>query len=442
MDYGETFLVIEGSNLTNSISKLSNLTIEDNVYGYTRANNQTITYSLRNGNFLYIISPLCNIPDLMTYYKGHNTIQATKLETYISFNTLSTNTQINRIGFYTLGEILSLYTDLQAYGWRYNYADNLKIQSFDDTNESRVYVNNKAETAPDINLAKLIIRSIGNLPSTYTNQDLRNLNFDETGAKFKYDILDNRTNTTKILLNSDQYVFFPTMYTNLQITGGKYYAYKDGKKYTETKVVQDGASATYYSYTRNFKAGNNSCVLPFDVNVSDLTNAGLTAYIFNSYASGKANFETASGTISAGTPIIINASEAGLYMIPAASIPNLITTPNYYYEAISSSDKFVGSFVYEAPTTYTNRYALDTNANEFKIMNDGIYTTYYRAFLSLSTTAPAKSIGINTGGTTGISEINNPTRNDDAYYNLQGMKIDSNNLTHGIYIHNGKKIIK
>ena len=43
---------------------------------------------------------------------------------------------------------------------------------------------------------------------------------------------------------------------------------------------------------------------------------------------------------------------------------------------------------------------------------------------------------------TGISEVNAEKVVDDAYYNLQGVKMNPNNLPHGIYIHQGKKVVK
>ncbi len=45
-------------------------------------------------------------------------------------------------------------------------------------------------------------------------------------------------------------------------------------------------------------------------------------------------------------------------------------------------------------------------------------------------------------GTTGVSQVNAEKVADDAYYNLQGVKMNSNNLPHGIYIHQGKKVVK
>ncbi len=43
---------------------------------------------------------------------------------------------------------------------------------------------------------------------------------------------------------------------------------------------------------------------------------------------------------------------------------------------------------------------------------------------------------------TGIFQVKAEKVADDAYYNLQGVKMNPNNLPHGIYIHQGKKIVK
>ncbi len=42
---------------------------------------------------------------------------------------------------------------------------------------------------------------------------------------------------------------------------------------------------------------------------------------------------------------------------------------------------------------------------------------------------------------TAITKIESETTSDDAYYNLQGQRLNGNNLPAGIYIHGGKKVI-
>ena len=63
-----------------------------------------------------------------------------------------------------------------------------------------------------------------------------------------------------------------------------------------------------------------------------------------------------------------------------------------------------------------------------------------------SNAKPAKGQGLfvyklswTPGSTTGITQIENKTENDDAYYNLQGMRVAVPKK--GIYIRNGKKVI-
>ncbi len=55
---------------------------------------------------------------------------------------------------------------------------------------------------------------------------------------------------------------------------------------------------------------------------------------------------------------------------------------------------------------------------------------------------PQLTIVYEKSGTTGISLVNAEKIDDDAYYNLQGVKMNPNNLPHGIYIHQGKKVVK
>lgn len=55
---------------------------------------------------------------------------------------------------------------------------------------------------------------------------------------------------------------------------------------------------------------------------------------------------------------------------------------------------------------------------------------------------PQLTIVYEKSGTTGISLVNAEKVADDAYYNLQGVKMNPNNLPHGIYIHQGKKVVK
>ena len=44
-------------------------------------------------------------------------------------------------------------------------------------------------------------------------------------------------------------------------------------------------------------------------------------------------------------------------------------------------------------------------------------------------------------GTTGIESIGEAELNNGAIYNLQGVRVDANKLTKGIYIINGKKVL-
>lgn len=55
---------------------------------------------------------------------------------------------------------------------------------------------------------------------------------------------------------------------------------------------------------------------------------------------------------------------------------------------------------------------------------------------------PQLTIVYEKSGTTGISLVNAEKIDGDTYYNLQGVKMNPNNLPHGIYIYQGKKVVK
>lgn len=353
---------------------------------------------------------------------------------------------IYNVGFYTLGDIQNEYSELASTGWRFAKSQYAELQSFtgNGTNTEKI---NTAVATSTLEYNYLRARCLGNMPSSYTNLDLRNMNLttDQTEAMGKDAFAG--LPFDKILMNADQYKLFPTTNTNVCAAVFHYYAYKDSVDPSAVNDAVDGGGSKgrIYSYTRNFKVGNNSCVLPFDVNASDLISIGLAAYIFDSYADGNITFKATEGIIAAGTPLMIKAEKEGLYLIPAAETPNLLSDISGYKEVADiQGNKFVGSFVNEVPSTYANRYGLDKTATSFTKMGNEVHTTYYHAFLSLKdNTAEEKPITMSFDDQpTGISQVKAEKSSDDAYYNLQGVKMNPNNLPHGIYIHQGKKVVK
>lgn len=461
MNNGQTFVVIEANTTFSKTKKLDHLTVgEDNTKLVNKSGSLLGFNKDVNGHQLTVFNILDQrgnkesdvkaVDEIIQYLYNNESISASVASFYLQPNAALDNgadIEIYNIGFYTLGEILTEYSDLAgSNGWRFTKSQYCEVESFTGSGVNTVKVNNK-DKQTTLAYNYLRARTLQGMPSQYTKLDYRNMNLSGETSAIKADAFkDLKFNS--ILLQADQYKLFPTENQKVAFVNSTYTAYKDGVAPSEVEATTDGnKSVKAYSFTRNFKAGNNSCVLPFDVDAEALTSLGLTAYTFDAYANGNANFKTATGTISAGTPMLIKAEEAGLYMISAAKTPNLLDDISGYKEAEDASgNKFVGSFVKEVPSGYSNCYGLDQTATSFMKMGDNVNATYYRAFLSLANqTQAANAVTFSLDGnssTTGISNVQTVKKEDGAYYNLQGVKMNPNNLPHGIYIHNGKKIIK
>ena len=446
----QTYIVIEASVNVDGSKKLNKITANGTDYENKGGNLLGFTKTLSNGHTLVVYSIIDNRGKegdrslkYRTFLFENESYDATTAELYLK-PAVAGGFTIYNVGFYTLGDILKEYSELASTGWRFAKSQYAELQSFTGNGTNTAKINTKDATST-LEYNYLRARCLVNMPSSYTNLDLRNMNLatDQTEALGK-DAFEGLS-FDKILMDADQYKLFPTLNQAVVFPNATYFAYKDGVAPADIAAKTDGdKSVKAYSYTRNFKAGNNSCVLPFDVNVEDLTGIGLAAYVFDSYANDKVNFKSAEGVIAAGTPLMIKAETAGLYLIPAAETPNLLSDISGYKETMDAQgNKFVGSFINEVPSTYINRYGLDKTATSFTKMGDEVHTTYYRAFLSLKDNVEAKPLTLSFDGViTGISQVNAEKVWDDAYYNLQGVKMNPNNLPHGIYIHQGKKVVK
>lgn len=449
----QTYIVIEASVNVDGSKKMNKITVNGTNYENKGGNLLGFTKTLKNGHTLVVYSIIDNRGKAEDYSLKYRTFlfenenyDATAVELYLTPKA-DGNFTIYNVGFYTLGDILSEYSELASIGWRFAKSQYAELQSFTGSGTNTVKINTVDATST-MEYNYLRARCLGDMPSSYTDLDLRNMNLatDQVDALRKDAFVG--LPFGKILMNDTQYKLFPTTNTKVCAAGYRYYAYKDGVAPSDVKEAVDGGGSKgrIYSYTRSFKAGNNSCILPFDVNADDLTSIGLTAYTFGSYSDGNISFKEAKDVIAAGTPLMIKAETAGLYLIPAAETPNLLSDFSGYKETVDEDgNKFVGSFVKEVPSTYANRYGLDSEAISFKKMGENTKTTFYRAFLSLKD-APSESKAITmsfdgNGGTTGISQAKTVKVEDGAYYNLQGIRMNPNHLPHGIYIHNGKKVV-
>ncbi len=469
---GQIFVLIEGTNIKKDDAKLAMVSIDNSTtdsdskpYGYTNAN--AIPYapsSQLTTNPVVILAPLSRAADgtdptnkpngsiLLEKFKTSESMTVNKIQVIVKLVAANTETSIKRVGMYTLGEITQLYSEFKKIKWQYKENNLLGLQ---DGNSSTYSADQKTISLVSgktisMDVAKILFKSMYGLTSNYTEIDVRNLGLSDSPTALKVDLLSTNTSAQYLFSNANTlYRLFPTMrIKSIQIASRSHYQYKDGVNLTDGQVKTNHSTpaGNVYDYTRNFKEGYNSCVLPFDVTISELP-TGLSAWVFGSAtAEGVVTFTPASGTLSAGTPCVIKAEEAGLYLIPAASTPNQIASPNSYYATDASNNiSFVGSFVNKVPDgdyTSTMNYGITTDGTKFAKMGDGIKTTFYRAFLADSRPSSARelSLSFSDDETTGIeSVVSQETKViGSVYYNLNGQRVES--PRNGLYIVNGKKV--
>lgn len=176
-------------------------------------------------------------------------------------------------------------------------------------------------------------------------------------------------------------------------------------------------------------AGAATLILPFDATIP----AGVKAYTLT-YSGGETvtASEILSGTLSANTPVLLNA-EAGKYQF--------INTTTAI--AAGSGTHITGALtgVYEETTPGLGHYILTnhTGGVGFRRTVASSKVASFRAYLTASGSS-RDILEIDFGGTTGLSEVKGLM--DDGkkeYYDLMGRR--AQNPGKGIYIVNGKKVI-
>lgn len=139
----------------------------------------------------------------------------------------------------------------------------------------------------------------------------------------------------------------------------------------------------------------------------------------------------AGSVISAGTPVLVGAA-AGTYTF-AASADEPTTIGENDLKAATAETKGNGSI-----------YVLVEQNNQavFAPVKEGVEVPVGKAYMEINAANKAAFYSIGGGnGTTSINNVNAKTADDGAYYTLQGVKVNKP-AAKGIYIHNGKKVIK
>lgn len=469
---GEVFIVVEGTNISPATRKLAGMYVNNKKYALTSYNNNFVTLTsntLANGHTISVLSPLSRnnvkqdmlpaVEKLISLYEENPTFDCSQFELYYQFKNTGEETAIYNVALYTLGELLQKYPELKGQ-WRYDYANDImpKLAKATLNNTFSVLSSKVGTYTPTPAFAGVMMRALGGMPSDYTTINLHGFTFDTTAEPLAYDCFDGIFQTDdvakqRVIMDADQFRFFPTFNPTITKNGYMYYAYKSGIDPRKVVEKRSGKPTEYfYSYTANLEAGYNSCIVPFAVDVANLPK-GLTAFVFGSVSGGNnVNFKTAEGIINANTPFIIKADATGLYLIPTTTAgskeDHVANAKNLkdYYSTSEESSAFVGSYVYKAPSADfagSSLYGLVADGSGFKKMAADTYTSYHRAFLKVDDAMAAAKLNITfDDDLTAISSIKTDTNTNanKPIYNLAGQRIDNNYK--GIVIINGKKYIR
>ena len=202
----------------------------------------------------------------------------------------------------------------------------------------------------------------------------------------------------------------------------------------------------------------NTICLPFNVTAEQAKTAfgeGVMIAQLNKNSSGnKLSFSSVDALV-ASTPYLIKptiAAPADGYKFEGVTInddgkgnvaPNVVNTNSYLAFVGIYNTVDVANNVIEVLNN--NYYAAFLGANNtiFKAKNDGGKMKGFRAYFAIPNNVAASALCVMVNGTTtSIKSINGAVVESNApVYNLQGQRVDGNNLTPGIYIKAGKKFV-
>ena len=162
-------------------------------------------------------------------------------------------------------------------------------------------------------------------------------------------------------------------------------------------------------------------------------------YTVSSVNGDKAVLSQKSDAMPSYTPMLVynNSDETKVILLIPCNEPDL---------AITVAPEFIGTL--EAATiagssdNQTN-YAL--NGKQFVFVKNDIPVAANKAWLSFETFNNAKQRSISIvfeEGTTGLEAIDNDKPTDDTWYDLNGRKLDGEPTTKGVFIKNGKKVMR
>jgi hypothetical protein len=220
------------------------------------------------------------------------------------------------------------------------------------------------------------------------------------------------------------------------------------------------------SYTRDFSKYWEPLYIPFSLKYEDWKDDFEIAYInavhqYDTNDDGDIDktvlefVKIKSGSTYPNTPYIIRAKEKGKKTLYAENV-TLYESDVNQIKCSTTAQEFIFTGNYKKVSTmdlmayYTNKYTMHLGDINYinLITGVGAYRWYMEikeresVYGIINNSANAREISINVVGeeTTGIADIQHPSP-DTPTYDLNGRRVNENNLKPGIYVKNGKKFV-
>lgn len=215
---------------------------------------------------------------------------------------------------------------------------------------------------------------------------------------------------------------------------------------TVSKIANNNGKTVDVKLTRSLKAGAwNTICLPFDVTAEQIKNILKAEGMVREYADDDATaqtitFKKVEGNMKAGEPYLIKPTEN-------------ITSLAFEGVTITATEGNLQGKAYGICGTL-GKYAMKTDGTELFLNAAGKFVAPaaatntmkgFRAYFMVPSGSSAAAININIDGeTTGINSIETEATVNGKVYNLNGQYVGNslNGLKKGIYVVNGKKVIK
>lgn len=258
----------------------------------------------------------------------------------------------------------------------------------------------------------------------------------------------NAQTITLTIPNGQQATFFQTMTVNYSKSAANpTLTLDENAEDTNTKIKANDGKTVDVTLTRSLKAGAwNTICLPFDVTADQVESilkatGNVKEFDKDDKATATIYFKPAT-EIKAGVPYLIKPTEdAKVLNFKDVTINNVDEL-----NRINGNDYCIcGVF---------GKYAMNTNGTELFLNAAGKFVAPavgketmkgFRAYFNVPSNASAAALNINIDGeTTGINNIETNATVNGKVYNLNGQYVGNslNGLKKGIYVVNGKKVIK